>query len=101
LELRRQRLALVGEAAQRRLQFARCLAALLGSRSRAQRAVEFCADRISGTDEAVHDEADLAAQRFEERVDDRARVLAGEVVLLGRAEIDRPGGLGRTPALAV
>ena len=39
--------------------------------------------------------ADLAAQRLEERVDDLARVPGGQLVLLGRAEVGDAGRLGR------
>src|SRR5262249_61908985 len=66
-----------------------------------ERAVELLADRVLVAGQAIHDQAALAAERLEERIDNLTRVLGGEAVLLRRAEVRDARRLRRVPALAV
>lgn len=93
--------AAVNEAAQFGVEFALAGGALGGIGFVIERAIEFAADWVAVSGEAEEDESGLAAEGFEEGIDDGRGMAGGEMIFGGGAEISDTGRFGSIPALAI
>src|SRR5262249_13978151 len=96
-----QRAALVGKLLERRGQLGRALLPRGLRRRGANRTIQLLANVVFLARQTVGNEADLASQRLQPRVNDLGDVLVVEAVLFGGAEHGDAGRLRRVPALAV